>query len=57
MTLGEITDELQKYCNMGYADCDVSIVNNSYDKRRTAMTVIPTNQGVTVVFEDREDDR
>ena len=30
MTLGELTDELQKYCNMGYAQEDVSIVNNSY---------------------------
>lgn len=54
MTLGELTDELQKYCNMGYAQEEVSVVNNSYNKKK--MTVrIKVGNGITVIFSDSED--
>lgn len=54
MTLGELTDELQKYCNMGYAQEEVSIVNNSYNKKK--MTVeVKVGNGITVIFSDKED--
>lgn len=49
MTLGKLTDELQKYCNMGYAQKEVSVVNNSYNKKK--MTVkIKVGNGVTVII-------
>jgi hypothetical protein len=54
MTLGELTDELQKYCNMGYTQEEVSVVNNSYSKKK--MTVrIKVGNGITVIFSDSED--
>lgn len=54
MTLGELTDVLQKYCNMGYSQEEFSVVNNSYNKKKMTVEVKVGND-VTVIFDDRKD--
>ena len=56
MTLGEITDELQKYCNMGFSQEEVSVVNNSFSRKNMTMNV-KIGKRVTIIFNDREEEK